>query len=97
VGKSTNFPGVISLTLARREVPVPIALRLFGPKEWTHQPARCTRVGVPVERQVVRTKGSIALEEIDRVRAAGVTFDVPLADGLWHQRAVSPLLSANAA
>ena len=79
-GKNSNCQCLVSLTLARREVPVPIALRLFVPKAWTDRPSRCTRVGIPAERQVFRTKGSIALEEIDRVRAAGVTFDVLLAD-----------------
>jgi SRSO17 transposase len=80
LGKNTNCQCLVSLTLARREVPVPIALRLFVPKEWTDHPSRCTRVGIPAERQVFRTKGRIALEEIDRVRTAGVTFDVLLAD-----------------
>jgi SRSO17 transposase len=80
LGKNTNCQCLVSLTLARGEVPLPIALRLFVPKEWTDQPARCSSVGVPPERHVFRTKGSIALEEIDRVRAAGVTFDVLLAD-----------------
>ena len=37
-------------------------------------------VGVPAERQRPQAKGAIALEEIDRVRAAGVTFGTVLAD-----------------
>jgi SRSO17 transposase len=78
--RTANCQCLVSLTLARHEVPVPIALRLFLPKDWTDQPSRCTRVGVPAERQVFRTKGSIALEEIDRIRAADITFDVLLAD-----------------
>jgi SRSO17 transposase len=46
-GKNTNCQCLVSLTRARREVPLPIALRLFLPKEWTDQPARCTGVGGP--------------------------------------------------
>ncbi len=80
VGKNANCQCLVSLTLARGEVPVPIALRLFLPKQWTDAPARCARVSVPPERQRFRTKGAIALEEIDRVRGAGVTFGAVLAD-----------------
>jgi SRSO17 transposase len=80
VGKNANCQCLVSLTLARGEVPVAVALRLFLPKQWADAPARCARVGVPAERQCFRTKGAIALEEIDRVRAAGVTFNAVLAD-----------------
>ena len=80
VGKNANCQCLVSLTLARGEVPVAVALRLFLPKAWTDAPARCARAGVPAERQRPQAKGLIALEEIDRVRAAGVTFDVVLAD-----------------
>lgn len=79
-GKTTNCQTVVSLTLARAEVPVCIALRLFLPAQWTDDPARCRAAGVPEERLAYRTKGEIALEEIDRVCAAGVTFSCILAD-----------------
>lgn len=79
-GKTTNCQALVSLTLARAEVPVCVALRLFLPAEWTDDPARCHAAGVPDERRAYRTKGEIALEEIDRVCAAGVTFDCVLAD-----------------
>jgi SRSO17 transposase len=71
---------VVSLTLATQEVPLPIALRLFLPEEWTRDPQRCRRAGVPEERRLYRTKGEIALEEIDRALAAGVHFGCVLAD-----------------
>src|SRR4029078_588144 len=71
---------LVSLTLARREVPVMISLRLFVPESWTSDPARMKRAGVPVEHRVARTKPEIALAEIDRVIAAGVRFGCVLAD-----------------
>lgn len=80
LGKQANCQCLVSLTLAHGDVPVAITLRLVLPKEWTDDPARCQKVGVPDEHQRARAKGTIALEEIDRVRAAGVTFDVVLAD-----------------
>ena len=46
-GKLTNCQTLVSLTLARGEVPVGVALRLFLPAEWTEDPARCRAVGVP--------------------------------------------------
>jgi SRSO17 transposase len=80
VGKRANCQALVSLTLARGEVPVPVALRLFLPDEWTADPARCRAAGVPKDRISPRTKLEIALEEVDRVRAAGVTFGCVLAD-----------------
>ena len=80
LGKNTNCQALVSLTLARGEVPIPIALRLFLPSAWTENPARCAKAGVPTARRGYRTKGAIALEEIDRVRAAGVSFATVLAD-----------------
>jgi len=80
VGKMTNCQTLVSLTLAQHEVPVCLALRLFLPHEWTSDPVRCAKVGIPAERLRYRTKGQMAIEELDRVRAAGVTFGVVVAD-----------------
>ena len=80
LGKQANCQTLVSLTLARDEVPVPLALRLFLPKTWTEDPKRCEQAYVPKERREHRTKGRIALDEIDRVREAGVEFGAVLAD-----------------
>src|SRR6266566_4628430 len=66
--------------LARGEVPVMVALRLFLPESWTGDRVRLERAGVPVECRTARTKPEIALAEIDRVIAAGVRFGCVLAD-----------------
>lgn len=79
-GKRANCQALVSLTLAQGEVPMPVALRLFLPEEWTADPERCRRLSVPEERIRPRTKGEIALEEVDRVRSAGVEFGCVLAD-----------------
>ena len=44
-GKLTNCQTLVSLTLARGEVPVGLALRLFLPAEWTEDAARCQAAG----------------------------------------------------
>lgn len=80
VGKMTNCQTLVSLTIAHREVPVCIALRLFLPQGWTDDTARCAKAGVPPERRQHRTKGQMAIEELDRVLSAGVRFGVVLAD-----------------
>ena len=47
LGKRANCQVLVSLTLARGEVPVPVGLRLFLPDEWTADSGRCARAGVP--------------------------------------------------
>jgi SRSO17 transposase len=80
LGKRANCQTLVSLTLARNEVPVPIALRLFLPESWTLDPERMRRAGVPEFFQAPRTKPEIALSELDRIIAAGVRFGMVLAD-----------------
>jgi SRSO17 transposase len=80
LGKTANCQTLVSLTLARNEVPVMIGLRLFLPESWTGDAERMTKARVPEDRRVARTKPEIALAEIDRVRAAGVRFAMVLAD-----------------
>ena len=71
---------LVSLTLARGEVPVPVGLRLFLPAAWTDDPGRCDAAGVPETAQAARTKPEIALAEIDRVIGAGLRFGCVLGD-----------------
>lgn len=80
LGKNANCQTLVSLTLARAEVPVMVGLRLFLPESWISDPARLERTRVPDDRREYRTKPEIALAEIDRVRAAGVRFGCVLAD-----------------
>ena len=80
LGKNANCQTLVSLTLARDEVPVAVGLRLFLPESWTGNADRMSRAGVPESHRAPRTKPEIALAEIDRVRAAGLTFGTVLAD-----------------
>src|SRR6478672_5130475 len=80
LGKTANCQTLVSLTLARGEVPMMIALRLFLPESWTSDTSRLKRAGVPVEYRTPRSKPEIALAEIDRAMAAGVRFGCVLAD-----------------
>jgi SRSO17 transposase len=82
LGKKANCQTVVTLTLARDQVVVPVATRLYLPEVWTSDPARCQKAGVP--QQIIEqghlTKPQIALQEIDRLVSLGVTFDHVLAD-----------------
>jgi SRSO17 transposase len=80
LGKRANCQALVSLTLAGKEVPVPVGLRLFLPEAWTGDPERCRRAGVPEARLTARTKPEMALEELDRLRALGVRFGEVVAD-----------------
>ena len=79
LGKKASCQALVSLTLARDEVPIPVALRLFLPAEWTRDPDRCARAGVPEAAMAPRSKGEIALVELDRLLAAGVRVGAVLA------------------
>jgi SRSO17 transposase len=74
LGKTANCQTLVSLTLARGEVPVMVALRLFLPDSWIGNRQRLERAGVPAAYQTARSKPEIALAEIDRVTSAGVRF-----------------------
>jgi SRSO17 transposase len=80
LGKNANCQTLVSLTLARGEVPMPVGLRLFLPETWTSNPERLQRAGVPEPFQASRSKPEIALAELDRIRATGARFGCVLAD-----------------
>ena len=80
LGKRANCQTLVSVTLASGEVPLMLSLRLFLPESWTSDEARMIKAGVPEEYRQARTKPELAIEEIDRIAAAGVRFGCVLAD-----------------
>src|SRR3712207_2047584 len=66
LGKRANCQALVSLTLAGREVPVPVGLRLFLPEKWIADPARCAVARLPEVEVLARSQGEIALAELDR-------------------------------
>src|ERR671929_2008268 len=79
LGKRANCQALVSLTLARSEVPVGVGLRLFLPEDWSVDAARRAAAGVP-EAVADPPEWRIALDEVDRVLAAGARFGCVLAD-----------------
>lgn len=47
---------------------------LYLPEEWTKDPARCEKVGVPEENRIFKTKIDLAREQIQRAVKRGVRF-----------------------
>ena len=77
---------LVSLTLAQKDVPVPIALRLYLPKDWTQDKARRAEAKVP-ESNSFEAKGDIALTQVDAILAHGVRFGMVLADAAYGSSA----------
>ncbi len=81
LGKQANCQSLVSLTWARDEVPIPVGLRLYLPKEWAESDARRRKARVP-DAIEFRPKWRIALDEIRRIKtcAGDEGFDDVLAD-----------------
>src|SRR4051812_955215 len=86
LGKRANCQSMVSLTLARAEMPVCVGLRLFLPEDWSADPARRAVAGVPGAIGY-RPKWRIGLDEIDRVLASGARFGCVLADAEYGKAA----------
>ena len=56
LGKLSNCQSLVSVTLASREVPEMVGLRLFLPESWTVDVDRMDRARVPQERRVALAK-----------------------------------------
>jgi SRSO17 transposase len=80
LGKKANCQTLVSLTLAKDEVPIPVRLRLFLPDSWINDLKRLQRAGVPEAFWMPRSKPEIALAELERLLHAGVRFGVVVAD-----------------
>jgi SRSO17 transposase len=79
LGKQDNCQVAVSLSVANDHASLPIAWRLYLPREWADDPARRTEAGVPDE-VVFQTKTQIALEQLRAARAAGIDAEVALLD-----------------
>jgi SRSO17 transposase len=69
----------VSLSFATAEGSLPLAYRLYLPRDWTDQPARCERAGVP-EHIAFETKHEIAWTQIEAALAAGIPRGTVLMD-----------------
>jgi SRSO17 transposase len=79
LGKQDNCQVAVSISLVNEAVSIPAAYRLYLPEVWARDRARRKEVGVPSEIRF-RTKGQIALEQIDELRGEGLPEAPVVAD-----------------
>lgn len=79
LGKQDNCQVAVSLSVANHAASLPVAWRLYLPEDWTVDPARRAKAGVPATVGF-QTKPEIALEQIRATLAAGIPKGVVLMD-----------------
>src|SRR6195952_438180 len=80
LGKEANCQVAVSLSIANHSASLPVAWRLYLPKEWIKDKARRAKTGVPREIRF-KTKPEIALDQIRWACEAGLPRGVALMDG----------------
>jgi SRSO17 transposase len=78
-GKITNCQVIVSTHLASHTASVPLEMDLYLPEAWCDDAARRKEARIP-DTQGFRTKGEIALAQVDRIRKRGVGADIVIAD-----------------
>ena len=79
MGKQDNCQIAVTLSIANHHASLPVAYRLYLPKEWATDRARRRKAGVPKE-VTFKTKPAIALEQLRWACAAGLPRGVALMD-----------------
>jgi SRSO17 transposase len=79
-GKKANCQVAPSVHYVSPKGHYPLAMRLYLPESWLAEARRLDRVGVPEGQRRMLTKGQIALELLDQVRAEGLPGRLVLAD-----------------
>src|SRR6202045_5277623 len=79
LGKEDNCQVAVMLSLANHHASLPVAYRLYLPKEWADDEARCRKAGVPDDIGF-KTKPEIALEQVRWAHEAGLPRGVVLMD-----------------
>lgn len=82
LGKQANCQVAVSLSIANHGASLPVAYRLYLPKEWAEDGARRDKAGVPVEIGF-KSKPEIALEQIRWACEAGLPRGVGLMDAAY--------------
>ena len=86
LGKTENCQVAVSLSLATLAGSLPLAWRLYLPREWTEQVQRCQAAGVP-KGVGFATKGQLAWAQIAAALAADIPKGVVLADAGYGDEA----------
>ena len=79
LGKQDNCQVAVSLSVATHQGSLPVAYRLYLPKDWVDDPLRRAKAGVPADI-TFQTKPEIALQQLRQALADGVPPGVALMD-----------------
>jgi SRSO17 transposase len=79
LGKQDNCQVAVSISLATEQASVPVAYRLYLPKEWVQDTKRRQKAGVPAQMKFA-TKTEIALQQLETLLAEGAPKYCVLAD-----------------
>jgi SRSO17 transposase len=82
LGKEANCQVAVSLSIANHSASLPVAYRLYLPKEWAGDAARRNKAGVPRDLGF-KTKPEIALDQIRWACEAGLPRGVALMDAAY--------------
>src|SRR5438128_2697891 len=74
LGKVDNCQVAVFAVLSNGRQNVPIDMRLYLPRKWVEDEARCTLAGVPASAREVKSKSQHALDIVRTARARGVRF-----------------------
>jgi SRSO17 transposase len=80
LGKRANCQCAVSVHYVAPKGHYPLGMRLYLPESWLGDPERLNKARVPEAERRSLTKGQIALELLDRVRAEGLPGQVVVAD-----------------
>jgi len=94
LGKTDNCQVAVSLSFATAEGSLPLAYRLYLPREWTQDKVRCKRAGVPQDIRFA-TKGEIAWAQMAAALAAGIPRGTVLIDAGYDEAALRDRLTAH--
>ncbi len=79
LGKQDNCQVAVSLSVATEDASLPVSYRLYLPREWSDDPARRRKAGVPEEIEF-STKPEIATGQLREARQSGAPDGIVLAD-----------------
>jgi SRSO17 transposase len=82
LGKEANCQVAVSLSIANHNASLPVAYRLYLPKDWADDAVRRKKAGVPRDISF-KTKPEIALEQIRWACEAGLPRGVALMDAAY--------------
>lgn len=74
LGKVDNGQVAVFGSLAKGHYVAPVDARLYLPEEWTKDPRRCQRAGVPENERRFRTKTELALDIVRHARERGLRY-----------------------